>query len=82
MARVGYLYLSQGIWDNTQIISEKWIKESTAMNPHNTDIYGGYTTKMECMHTQHKAMGQYHMLYTRKRPSHSHRIRIHHQRPR
>ena len=34
MARVGYLYLSQGIWDNTQIISEKWIKESTAMNPH------------------------------------------------
>ncbi|UHA73394.1 serine hydrolase domain-containing protein [Paenibacillus sp. 481] len=33
MARMGVLYLSRGNWDNKQIISEKWINESTAMNP-------------------------------------------------
>lgn len=32
MARFGLLYLNHGIWDNTQIISKKWILESTAMN--------------------------------------------------
>ncbi|XVE33970.1 serine hydrolase [Wukongibacter baidiensis] len=30
MARFGFLYLNRGIWDNNQIISEKWIDESTA----------------------------------------------------
>ncbi|WP_102272480.1 serine hydrolase domain-containing protein [Cytobacillus massiliigabonensis] len=32
MARFGLLYLNHGIWDNAQIISKKWILESTAMN--------------------------------------------------
>ncbi len=32
MARLGFLYLNHGIWNNKQIISEKWIDESTAMN--------------------------------------------------
>jgi CubicO group peptidase (beta-lactamase class C family) len=35
MARFGYLYLNRGIWDGNQIISEKWINESTAMNSNN-----------------------------------------------
>jgi CubicO group peptidase (beta-lactamase class C family) len=32
MARFGFLYLNHGIWENTHIISKKWIDESTAMN--------------------------------------------------
>lgn len=32
MARFGFLYLNHGIWDSKQIISKKWILESTAMN--------------------------------------------------
>ena len=29
MAKIGYLYLQNGVWDNNQIIPEKWVKEST-----------------------------------------------------
>ena len=32
MARFGYLYLNQGVWDNTRIISDTWIQASTAPN--------------------------------------------------
>ncbi len=32
MARFGLLYLNRGAWDNTQVISAKWIEDSTAMN--------------------------------------------------
>ena len=32
MARFGFLYLKRGVWDNTQIISDTWIDESTAPN--------------------------------------------------
>lgn len=35
MARLGWLYLNRGRWDNDQIISESWIDESTAMNSNN-----------------------------------------------
>ncbi|MED4531575.1 serine hydrolase [Metabacillus fastidiosus] len=35
MARFGFLYINSGIWDNKQMISNKWIRESTAMNPNN-----------------------------------------------
>ncbi|GMX65324.1 serine hydrolase [Paenibacillus elgii] len=35
MARFGFLYLNRGRWDNHPIVSEAWIDESTAMNPHN-----------------------------------------------
>lgn len=34
MARFGFLYLNRGVWDNQQIISEKWIDESTSLNPN------------------------------------------------
>lgn len=37
MARFGLLYLNGGSWKGRQIISEKWIADSTAMNPN---IYG------------------------------------------
>jgi CubicO group peptidase (beta-lactamase class C family) len=33
MARFGLLYLNNGKWENKQIISEEWIKNSTAMIP-------------------------------------------------
>jgi CubicO group peptidase (beta-lactamase class C family) len=32
MARFGYLYLNNGVWDNRKIVSKSWIIESTAMN--------------------------------------------------
>jgi CubicO group peptidase (beta-lactamase class C family) len=32
MARFGFLYLNRGIWNDTQVISQDWIDESTAMN--------------------------------------------------
>ncbi|OPA73625.1 6-aminohexanoate hydrolase [Paenibacillus selenitireducens] len=35
MARFGLLYLNRGSWDNHQIISGKWMDETTAMNPNN-----------------------------------------------
>lgn len=34
MARFGFLYLNRGNWNNNQIISEKWIDGTTAMNPN------------------------------------------------
>lgn len=32
MARFGFLYLNDGIWNGKQIISKRWINESTTMN--------------------------------------------------
>ena len=32
MARLGFLYLNGGLWEGRQVISENWIKESTATN--------------------------------------------------
>lgn len=29
MARIGYLFLNDGVWDGNQIISKEWVKEST-----------------------------------------------------
>jgi CubicO group peptidase (beta-lactamase class C family) len=35
MARFGFLYVNHGVWDGTQILSEKWIDESLAWNSNN-----------------------------------------------
>ena len=32
MARFGFLYLNQGLWDQNQVVSKKWISASLAMN--------------------------------------------------
>lgn len=42
MARFGQLYLQKGRWDTQQIISERWIKQSTTTysSPPNHSIYG------------------------------------------
>jgi CubicO group peptidase (beta-lactamase class C family) len=37
MARFGYLYLNQGLWEGEQIISEKWVEDSIAFH---TSGYG------------------------------------------
>lgn len=34
MARFGFLYLNKGRWDGEEVISQKWVDESTAMNPN------------------------------------------------
>jgi CubicO group peptidase (beta-lactamase class C family) len=36
MAKIGYLFLRQGKWNDRQIISQKWVNEST--KPHMTDV--------------------------------------------
>lgn len=35
MARFGYLYLNNGIWDHNRVLSETWIRKSTEMNHYN-----------------------------------------------
>ena len=35
MARFGYLYLNNGVWDHKRILSETWIRDSTEMNSNN-----------------------------------------------
>ncbi|KMY32923.1 6-aminohexanoate hydrolase [Lysinibacillus xylanilyticus] len=35
MARFGYLYLNNGVWDHKRVLSETWIRESTEMNHNN-----------------------------------------------
>ncbi|PEW07819.1 serine hydrolase domain-containing protein [Bacillus cereus] len=35
MARLGFLYLNHGFWANKQIISKKWIDETTKLNANN-----------------------------------------------
>ncbi|MFJ8086715.1 serine hydrolase domain-containing protein [Lysinibacillus sp. NPDC095746] len=35
MARFGYLYLNNGIWDYKRILSEVWVRKSTEMNHNN-----------------------------------------------
>jgi CubicO group peptidase (beta-lactamase class C family) len=43
MARFGYLFLHDGQWNNHEIISDEWVKESTRKDIDNTLTYGyGY----------------------------------------
>lgn len=35
MAKIGYLYLNKGIWDNTQVVSKKWVEMSTNIQAPN-----------------------------------------------
>ncbi|MGE7926205.1 serine hydrolase domain-containing protein [Lysinibacillus xylanilyticus] len=35
MARFGYLYLNNGVWDHKRVLSETWIRDSTEMNSNN-----------------------------------------------
>lgn len=41
MAKIGWLYLNNGRWDDQQIISEKWIKDSTQKH-FNATLFDGY----------------------------------------
>ncbi|MFC1919792.1 serine hydrolase domain-containing protein [Chloroflexota bacterium] len=45
MAKLGYLYLKNGIWNGKRVISEEWVKASTEEYisvpiPHFTEMYG------------------------------------------
>jgi len=45
MAKFGYLYLNNGIWDGTQVVPENWVKESSKpliQRKYITDFYYGY----------------------------------------
>ena len=38
LTKIGYLFLNEGYWDNTQIITEEWISESTAAHIQTDDL--------------------------------------------
>ena len=38
MAKLGLLYLNNGIWNDKQILSKNWIKESTTMHEGENDF--------------------------------------------
>lgn len=43
LAKIGQLYLNMGIWDDAQIVSQNWIKESTIRRVNFSDTTGyGY----------------------------------------
>lgn len=42
MLKIGQLYLNNGLWDNKQIISHDWIKESTKTHSKFNDLSYGY----------------------------------------
>jgi hypothetical protein len=43
MAKIGYLYMNEGLWNGKRIISSKWIKESTRKHTVATGLLGyGY----------------------------------------
>ncbi|OQX98470.1 MAG: hypothetical protein B6I20_11010 [Bacteroidetes bacterium 4572_117] len=45
MAKFGYLYLKNGVWDGTQVVPENWVKESSKpliQRKYITDFYYGY----------------------------------------
>lgn len=38
LTKIGYLFLNEGSWDNTQIITEEWISESTSAHIQTDDL--------------------------------------------
>lgn len=47
MAKIGYLYLNGGVWDNQQIISKEWIVNATKAHVDFGDNKGYYGTQEE-----------------------------------
>ncbi|MFX0115122.1 MAG: serine hydrolase domain-containing protein [Candidatus Hodarchaeota archaeon] len=41
MAKIGYLFLQNGTWDDQQIVTEDWVRESTATH-HTVNYRSGY----------------------------------------
>ena len=49
MAKFGYLYMNEGLWDGRQILSSQWIKESTRTHTTATGLPGyGYQWWIVC----------------------------------
>ena len=42
MGKIGQLILNKGVWGDQQIVSERWIEESTAAQTKITDMDYGY----------------------------------------
>ncbi len=42
MAKVGYLYLRQGLWDNVQLVPSKWVRASTTWQSTGTGPLEGW----------------------------------------
>jgi CubicO group peptidase (beta-lactamase class C family) len=42
LARVGYLYLMDGVWDGTRILLEGWVRDSVELHTRNADGGFGY----------------------------------------
>lgn len=42
MAKIGYLFLQQGVWEGEQIVSENWVKEATMNQVDANTLLPGY----------------------------------------
>ncbi|MFC1883508.1 serine hydrolase domain-containing protein [Thermodesulfobacteriota bacterium] len=71
MAKIGYLYLNNGVWDGKQIISSQWIKDSTRRHiTTNSGFCPGYGYQWWIVspgiYTAIGAQGQYMMVAPEK----------------
>ena len=41
VAKLGYLYLNQGVWDGQQIVPSKWVATSTTQHTSGTSASSG-----------------------------------------
>jgi CubicO group peptidase (beta-lactamase class C family) len=61
-ARFGLLFLREGQWNGKQIISKKWIKESTSIHSHTDNRGGGYGYLWWILGGEFKELGMYSAL--------------------
>ena len=51
LAKIGRLYLNNGMWDGKRIVSEEWIHLTTDYNPKSSYHYGWYDVRYEGLET-------------------------------
>ena len=63
MAKIGYLYMQGGNWNGRQIISQKWIEESTAWHVSPADALSGYGYQWSILRYQDKNLSRELYIY-------------------
>jgi hypothetical protein len=58
-AKLGYLFLKGGVWEDQQVVSEEWVRKSTEMQIHNLDGpdygYQWWGGRFHASHTSHNS---------------------------
>lgn len=57
MAKIGYLYLNQGVWDNYQVIPAIWVEVSTSNHSPTVGVEYGYQWWINSLQGYYNAMG-------------------------